>query len=142
VTDRKLSTVVGGYTFLEGPRWHDGRLWPSDFYTHQVFTVTPEGKTEKIVTVPAQPSGLGWLPDGRLLAVSMKDRKLMREWRARRARRPLDHVGRTRQRHGRRRAGARLRRQLRVRPHGRRAFRTARSCASTSTAPSASWPKT
>jgi sugar lactone lactonase YvrE len=78
VSDRNLATVVDGYTFLEGPRWHDGRLWLSDFYTHQVFTVAPDGTTEKIVTVPAQPSGLGWLPDGRLLVVSMKDRKLMR----------------------------------------------------------------
>jgi sugar lactone lactonase YvrE len=28
--------------------------------------------------VPEQPSGLGWLPDGRLLIVSMRDRKVLR----------------------------------------------------------------
>ncbi|SFO45835.1 gluconolactonase [Pseudonocardia ammonioxydans] len=78
MTDRLLTPVVDGFTYLEGPRWHDGRLWLSDFYSHTVVAVTPEGKTEEIVTVPAQPSGLGWLPDGTLLVVSMRDRKLLR----------------------------------------------------------------
>jgi len=78
MTQRTLSTVVEGYSYLEGPRWHDGKLWVSDFYTHKVFTVTPDGTTEDVATVPQQPSGLGWLPDGRLLIVSMKDRKLLR----------------------------------------------------------------
>lgn len=78
MTDRKLAPVIDGYTFLEGPRWHDGRLWLSDFYTHKVIAMTPEGKVEDVATVPQQPSGLGWLPDGTLLAVSMRDRKLLR----------------------------------------------------------------
>ena len=41
-----------------------------------------DGQRETIVKVPQQPSGLGWLPDGRLLVVSMKDRKVMRLERA------------------------------------------------------------
>jgi sugar lactone lactonase YvrE len=53
-------------------------LWLSDFYTHAVIAVTPEGKVEQITRVPQQPSGLGWLPDGTLLVVSMRDRKLLR----------------------------------------------------------------
>jgi sugar lactone lactonase YvrE len=36
------------------------------------------GNATTVVTVPNQPSGLGWLPDGRLLVVSMIDRRLMR----------------------------------------------------------------
>ena len=43
-----------------------------------VTTVDLEGNTEKIVEVPGSPSGLGWLPDGRLLVVSMTDRRLLR----------------------------------------------------------------
>ena len=78
MTHRTLTPVIGGFTFLEGPRWHDGRLWLSDFYTHQVIAVSPAGKVEEIATVPQQPSGLGWLPDGTLLVVSMRDRKLLR----------------------------------------------------------------
>lgn len=74
----EFTTLLSGYSFLEGPRWHDGRLWLSDFYTHQVIACDPNGKVEKIADVPGQPSGLGWLPDGRLLIVSMLDRKLLR----------------------------------------------------------------
>src|SRR4051812_6016649 len=78
MSDRKLVPVIDGYTFLEAPRWHDGRLWLSDFYTRKVIAVTPGGDVEDIASVPQQPSGLGWLPDGTLLVVSMRDRKLLR----------------------------------------------------------------
>ena len=67
-----------GLSFGEGPRWHDGRLWVSDFHTHRVLAIDEAGVGETIVEVPNRPSGLGWLPDGRLLVVSMTDRKLMR----------------------------------------------------------------
>lgn len=70
--------LIDGLTFPEGPRWHDGRLWFSDFYSHRVIAADADGVAETIVEVPGQPSGLGWLPDGRLLVVSMTDRKLMR----------------------------------------------------------------
>ena len=73
-----LTVLLDGLHFPEGPRWHDGRLWFSDFYAHEVVAVDMQGQRETIVTVPKQPSGLGWLPDGRLLVVSMKDRKVMR----------------------------------------------------------------
>lgn len=78
MTDPRFSELIAGYTFFEGPRWHEGRLWLSDFYTHQVIAVGLDGRVEPIAQVPQQPSGLGWLPDGRLLTVSMRDRKIMR----------------------------------------------------------------
>jgi len=70
--------LVGDLTFAEGPRWHDGRLWFSDFFDHVVKTVDLDGNVETVVEVAGQPSGLGWLPDGRLLIVSMVDRRLLR----------------------------------------------------------------
>jgi sugar lactone lactonase YvrE len=70
--------LLEGLVFGEGPRWHDNKLWFSDMHTHWVMTVDIMGKAEKIVEVPGQPSGLGWLPDGRLLVVSMVDRRLLR----------------------------------------------------------------
>lgn len=73
-----LDVLVDGIDFGEGPRWHDGRLWYSDFYQHAVYAVTPSGARERIVDVPQQPSGLGWLPDGRLLVVSMLDQRVLR----------------------------------------------------------------
>ncbi|MDB2450231.1 SMP-30/gluconolactonase/LRE family protein [Pseudomonadales bacterium] len=74
-----MRTIAEGYSFTEGPRWHEGRLYFSDFYTHRVLAVDGEGRVEVIATVPGQPSGLGWLPDGRMLVVSMLDRKLLRQ---------------------------------------------------------------
>ena len=70
--------LLDGLLFPEGPRWHDERLWFSDMHAHEVVAVDLEGNRETIVAVPNQPSGLGWLPDGRMLVVSMTDRKLLR----------------------------------------------------------------
>jgi sugar lactone lactonase YvrE len=76
---REITTVLTGFSFLEGPRWHDGRIWVSDFYTHRVVSALEDGSDQRVeAEVPAQPSGLGWLPDGRLLVVSMHDRRLLR----------------------------------------------------------------
>jgi sugar lactone lactonase YvrE len=73
------TTVIDGFSFLEGPRWHDGRVWFSDFYTSQVLSVREDGSDLRVeAVVPQQPSGLGWLPDGRLVIVSMRDRRLLR----------------------------------------------------------------
>jgi sugar lactone lactonase YvrE len=73
-----LETLLDGLTFPEAPRWHDGRLWFSDFYTHRVLAVTDDGTVKTILEIPQRPSGLGWTPDGALLVVSMLDRRLLR----------------------------------------------------------------
>jgi len=75
---RTLTTLFEGGAYFECPRWHDGRWWVSDFYRHAVFTYDADGREHKVVEVEAQPSGLGWLPDGDLLVVSMKDRRVLR----------------------------------------------------------------
>lgn len=73
------TTVLNHLSFLEGPRWHDGRIWVSDFYTHQVLSAREDGSDLRVeAEVPNQPSGLGWLPDGRLLIVSMRDQVILR----------------------------------------------------------------
>ena len=70
--------LLDGLRFPEGPRWHDGRFWFSDMHAGRVFAVGMDGVAEMIVEVEGEPSGLGWLPDGRLLVVSMQDRRLLR----------------------------------------------------------------
>jgi len=70
--------LLDGLIFPEGPRWHEEKLWFSDMQGLHVMTVDLGGNAEKIVKVQASPSGLGWLPDGRLLVVSMTDRRLLR----------------------------------------------------------------
>ena len=76
---RTITTLLTDLSFLECPRWHEGRIWFVDFYTQRVLSATGTGddlRTE--ADVPAQPSGLGWLPDGRMLVVSMRDARLLR----------------------------------------------------------------
>lgn len=76
---KRASTVATGIYFGEGPRWHEGKLWFSDFYAHAVKTLDPQGHVDTVFAIPDdRPSGLGWLPDGRLLFVSMLARKVMR----------------------------------------------------------------
>jgi sugar lactone lactonase YvrE len=78
MAERELHQLVEGGSFFEGPRWRDGHWWVSDFYRHVVQTVAPDGSVEDVLTVEAQPSGLGWMPDGSLLVVSMKDHRVLR----------------------------------------------------------------
>ncbi|MEY2452691.1 MAG: hypothetical protein QOD92_2265 [Acidimicrobiaceae bacterium] len=71
--------VAKDLAFGEGPRWRDGRLWFSDMHDHAVKTYEPiSGALETAVGVPGSPSGLGWDARGRLLIVSMDDRRLLR----------------------------------------------------------------
>jgi len=73
-----LIPLLAGGAFFESPRWHGGRWWVSDFYREAVYTVSVDGVEERVLEVEHQPSGLGWLPDGSLLVVSMKDQRLLR----------------------------------------------------------------
>ncbi|MEV0945159.1 SMP-30/gluconolactonase/LRE family protein [Rhodococcus sp. NPDC049939] len=74
-----IDTVVADRAFLECPRWHDGRVWVSDMYRHEVISIGTTGDVRVEATLDAdEPSGLGWLPDGRLLIVSMERGLLLR----------------------------------------------------------------
>lgn len=73
-----MDVLIDGLAFPEGPRWRGDRLFFSDFYTHRVQSTDLSGRLELVARVPQQPSGLGWLPDGSLLIVSMLDRRLLR----------------------------------------------------------------
>ncbi|MGB3480802.1 MAG: SMP-30/gluconolactonase/LRE family protein [Mycobacterium sp.] len=76
---RTINTIGEGFAFLECPRWHENRLWFVDFYAHAVYSTLGDGTDIRVeAEVPEQPSGLGWLPDGRLLVVSMKDARVLR----------------------------------------------------------------
>ena len=75
---RQTRVLTGGVYFGEGPRWHDGRLWFSDFYAHAVKSVSLAGDLRTEVEIDDRPSGLGWMPDGSLLIVSMTKRQVLR----------------------------------------------------------------
>jgi len=76
----RAERVAEGFTFLEGPRWFDGALWASDFYSERVLRFAPDGAAETVCSVPGRPSGLGFTPWGELWIVSMLQRSVLR-WR-------------------------------------------------------------
>ena len=78
MTVEKTEILLEGLGFPEAPRWYADRLWFSDFRTKKVMTLDLRMEVETVVEVKGQPSGLGWLPDGSLLVVSMVDRRLLR----------------------------------------------------------------
>ena len=86
---RTVRTVLDDLVFGEGPRWHDGELWFSDMHDHRVVRTTVDclaveggavdgGATTVVEITEDEPSGLGWLPDGRLLVVAMETQRLLR----------------------------------------------------------------
>jgi sugar lactone lactonase YvrE len=75
----ELQTLLTGLGFGESPRWHEGRLWFSNWGTQEVVAVDLEGKNEVMVRVPTTiPFCIDWLPDGCLLVVSGREGLLLR----------------------------------------------------------------
>ena len=73
-----VSCFSRGYAFPEGPRWHEGSLWFSDQHDGLVRRLGPAGEVLEEFRVPGDPSGLGWMPNGDLLVVSMHERQVYR----------------------------------------------------------------
>ena len=74
----ELRTLMSGLVFGEQPRWHEGRLWFSDWGTQEVIAVDLDGSSEIVLRGPSFPLCVDWLPDGRLLVVSARDGLLLR----------------------------------------------------------------
>ncbi len=71
-----LKLLADGFMFLEAPRWKDNRLWVSDVFGHKVYKLKLDGTRELVCEVPNRPSGQDFLPDGRHVVASAKDRKI------------------------------------------------------------------
>jgi len=74
----ELQTLITGLALGESPRWHDDRLWFSDWGAQEIIALDLDGKSEVIVRVPTVPFCIDWLPDGRLLIVSGREGLLLR----------------------------------------------------------------
>jgi sugar lactone lactonase YvrE len=73
------STFADGFVFTEGPRWREGQLWCSDMHDHRVVAIDEHGSVRTAATVlDDEPSGIGWLADGRLIVVSMERGEVLR----------------------------------------------------------------
>src|SRR4051812_35438212 len=68
-----------GLVMGESPRWHDARLWVSDWGAREILAIDPGGADEVVVAdAPALPFCIDWLPDGRLLVVDGREGRLLR----------------------------------------------------------------
>ena len=76
---RDRHVLLADLAFPESPRWHDGRLWVSDWGANEVIAVDPAGQSEVVARVESFPMCIDHLPDGRLLIVSSADRRLLRQ---------------------------------------------------------------
>ncbi len=74
----ELRTLMSGLAFGEQPRWHEDRLWFSDWGTQEVIAVDLDGNSEVILRGESFPLCVDWLPDGRLLVVAARDGLLLR----------------------------------------------------------------
>jgi sugar lactone lactonase YvrE len=74
----KPVTLAAGFNFTECPRWRDGWLYFSDMHGKTVYRVNEAGTLESICRVEARPGGIGWLPNGDMLIVSMDDGRVLR----------------------------------------------------------------
>jgi sugar lactone lactonase YvrE len=73
-----MKLLMEGIKFGESPRWHDGRIWFSDWGAHEVIALNPDGGHEVVVRVESFPMCIDFLPDGRLLVVDSARRRLLR----------------------------------------------------------------
>jgi sugar lactone lactonase YvrE len=73
-----VKTLMTGVVLGESPRWHDDRLWFSDWGAQSIIAVDLDGDSEVVTRVASYPFCIDWLPDGGLLVVSASDRRLLR----------------------------------------------------------------
>lgn len=74
-----VRTLMAGIAMGESPRWHQKRLWFSDWGAQEIIAVDVDGVSDIAVRVPfALPFCIDWLPDGRLLIVSGREGLVIR----------------------------------------------------------------
>jgi sugar lactone lactonase YvrE len=77
-TSPQLKTLMTGLIVGESPRWHDGRLWFSNWGAKEIVALGVDGRSEVMARVPTTiPFSIDWLPDGRLLIVSGPEARLL-----------------------------------------------------------------
>ena len=73
-----LRCLLDGGRYYEGPRWHAGRLWFVDCMARTLLSLSPSGQCEQHAKLDDDtPCGLGVLPDGRIIVLTMFRKRLL-----------------------------------------------------------------
>lgn len=72
------TVLAEGLFFGEDPRWHGERLWLSDFFGQTIYSVSLKGDLRPEIKLDDWPSGIGWMPDGSMLFVSMQKKQVLK----------------------------------------------------------------
>lgn len=78
VAESEARALMEGIVFGESPRWRDGHVWFCDWGAGEIVAVDLDGASEVIARIGSFPLCIDWLPDGRLVAVSGQERRLLR----------------------------------------------------------------
>jgi sugar lactone lactonase YvrE len=77
--ESRLKTILDGGRYFEGPRWHDGRLWFVDCMARTLLSISPAGELKEHASVTDDtPCGLGVLPNGDIMVLTMFRKRLLR----------------------------------------------------------------
>jgi sugar lactone lactonase YvrE len=77
-TGTKLTGVLDGGRYFEGPRWHAGRLWFVDCMERTLLSLGASAEREQHAKFDDDtPCGLGVLPDGKIVVLTMFRKRLM-----------------------------------------------------------------
>ena len=78
-SSRSLTPLLSGIAMGESPRWHQNRLWFSDWGAQEILAIDTQGRSEVVVRTPFElPFCIDWLPDGRLLIVAGRESRVVR----------------------------------------------------------------
>jgi len=78
-SSRNLAPLLSGVAMGESPRWHQNRLWFSDWGAQEILAIDTQGRSEVVVRTPFElPFCIDWLPDGRLLIVAGRESRVVR----------------------------------------------------------------
>ena len=115
----EVAVVLEGYTYFECPRWHENRIWVSDFYTYQVISACEDGTDIRVEAEGSRAAVRAGVASGRQITGRLhagpEDSAARIRWRVGGARRLVRVRQCQRQRHAGRRTGTSVRGQLRVR---------------------------
>jgi len=75
---RPVTVIAQGIYLGESPRWHEGRLWFTDWVAEKLFAIGRGGEKEVMAEIASLPFSIDWLPDGRLLVVNARRNLLQR----------------------------------------------------------------